>query len=470
VFIAGSQGTFGDTVAYTSRDDDVTARIGAPAASNTDGDNISSTVDHLAGGDGDDTLTGDGDPNRLNGDDGDDLLMGGIGTGADSADIFEGGPHGTVGDTVSYATRTQDLDVDLDNVDDDGHSCPGAGCELDDIRTDVENVTGGAGDDDLAGNGVANILDGGGGDDDFIASASTGPDGADTFIGGGDSTVGGQNLERKDRLFFDDRLDPLVVDIGGGANDTDGDDVRPDIESLFGGEGGDTLTGDGDANAIDGREGADTIAGGQGTGPDGADELIGGTGTDTLTYAAKTTGLDINLETGVGPDGDDLDLAPEIVIGGAANDSITGDGSANTLDGGPGSDDLFGLGGADTLFVRDGGPDTADCGADVDSVTADTPAQDELIDCETADTLPDTRITSRPNDRITRRSARYEFESDEASQFECKIDARPFSSCESPKRFRNLSLGRHVVKVRAVDAEGDKDPRPAKDVFKVVRA
>jgi Tol biopolymer transport system component len=80
---------------------------------------------------------------------------------------------------------------------------------------------------------------------------------------------------------------------------------------------------------------------------------------------------------------------------------------------------------------------------------------------------PDTAITQRPDDVIDRRRARYEFESDPpGADFECKLDAKPYKDCTSPKRLRNLSNGTHRFKVRATTGDGT-DPTPAKDSFKV---
>jgi Ca2+-binding RTX toxin-like protein len=467
-FIAGDQGTDGDTVSYESRLDPITADI-AGGADDTDGDNILSTIDNITGGSGDDTLIGDGDPNEFRAGAGNDTMSGGTSAGADGADTFLGGTNGPAGDTVSYANRTEDVDANLDIVIDDGDAtnCPGVGCEGDRIAGDVENLTGGSGDDDLEGDSLANILNGGPGDDDFTTSPFTGPDGADTYIGGTDGTVGGQNNDR-DRVMYFNRLDDLTVDIGGGP-DVDGDDVRDDIEVMWGGEGDDTLTGDEDPNEIDGRQGDDTVSGGAGTGPDGADALHAGTGNDTVTYAGRTDDLTIDMGTQSGPDGDLVAFSLENVFGGSGDDNITGDSLDNTLRGGGGEDDLFGLAGADTLLVRDGEPDTADCGDDIDSAVADEPIEDDLIACETADVLPNTRITDRPNDRITGRRATYEFESDEATLFQCRLDGGSFNPCTSPKTFRNLSLGRHTVRIRAVDADGDRDPTPALDRFRRVR-
>ncbi len=71
---------------------------------------------------------------------------------------------------------------------------------------------------------------------------------------------------------------------------------------------------------------------------------------------------------------------------------------------------------------------------------------------------PDTEIDKGPRNRTHRRGARFRFSSDEAgASFECKLDRGKFFSCESPLRFQRLRRGRHVFRVRAIDASGNVD-------------
>jgi dipeptidyl aminopeptidase/acylaminoacyl peptidase len=82
---------------------------------------------------------------------------------------------------------------------------------------------------------------------------------------------------------------------------------------------------------------------------------------------------------------------------------------------------------------------------------------------------PKTRITRSPRREIERSTASLRFRSDEpGSSFECRLDRRRFSRCESPRRYRRLDPGKHVFRVRAIDATGNTDPSPAKAKFKVV--
>ena len=65
-----------------------------------------------------------------------------------------------------------------------------------------------------------------------------------------------------------------------GGDISEGDNVRSDIEEVFGGGAGDTLEGDGGSTTFFGGPGPDVITGG-----DGPDSLNGGGGDDTLHAA-----------------------------------------------------------------------------------------------------------------------------------------------------------------------------------------
>jgi hypothetical protein len=112
--------------------------------------------DVLFGSAGDDNITGGPGNDELGGGAGDDFFFEGQGgpSGADSI-------HGADGlDRVSYAGRTAGVNVSLDNLRNDGE--PG---EADDVRSNVENITAGGGDDFLTGSSAANDLQGFGGVD-----------------------------------------------------------------------------------------------------------------------------------------------------------------------------------------------------------------------------------------------------------------------------------------------------------------
>ena len=62
-FVAGAQGSAGDTVSYNRREDPITVDIGG--GPDSDGDDVGPEIDNLIGGEEDDTLTGGANANRL---------------------------------------------------------------------------------------------------------------------------------------------------------------------------------------------------------------------------------------------------------------------------------------------------------------------------------------------------------------------------------------------------------------------
>ncbi|MBB2943180.1 Ca2+-binding RTX toxin-like protein [Actinoplanes lutulentus] len=154
--------------------------------------------DRLEGGTGDDRLEGDVNPEDSGNEHGSDVILGG--PGVDSADYYRGKAI-----------------VDLDgSAGDDGE--PG---ERDTVGADVENLSGGDGDNIFTGNNAANVFYGGEGDDVFRGGGGNdklyGSYGANALYGGdGDDEISA-------RYAFDSphTLDGDVVD--GGANTATGD-------------------------------------------------------------------------------------------------------------------------------------------------------------------------------------------------------------------------------------------------------
>lgn len=164
-------------------------------------------------------------------------------------------------------------------------------------------------------------------------------------------------------------FDGGIVQFGFTGNDTLRVSTFSGRTSLFGGDGNDTLFGAGSNDLLDGGAGNDLLNGGR-----GADVHIGGPGIDTATYTGRQDALTITLDdlpndgsAFDGPEGarDDVRSDVEIIIGGAANDFISGSILANTLRGNAGNDTLIGGAGVDQLFggagndlldARDGSP------------------------------------------------------------------------------------------------------------------
>ena len=371
------------------------------------------------GGAGNDTITGG---------DGDDVLSGGEGDDtfksaavADGADVMNGGA-GT--DTMDYSARTGDLTVTLDGTANDGLAL-----ETDNVAVDVENVTGGSGDDTITGSNISNKLVGGDGDDALNGGAANadcsldadvleGGAGDDTFDQGsaadcGDSMAGGADT---DVVSYASRTNDLALSIDSKAFDgetDENDNIKTDIEKVVGGAGNDTITGGSGDDTLDGGAGDDILNGGagddtflEGSATSGADIFNGGSGFDTVDYSARTNALTITLCTATATTGDSADgdcatkndgeasetdqiINCEHIIGGAGGDDITGAETDDTLEGKAGDDTIAGGAGADSIFGDDGddtltggaGDDYIDGGAD----TATAPADNDTADGEAGD-------------------------------------------------------------------------------------
>ena len=127
----------------------------------------------LDGLEGNDTLIGGGADDLLRGGDGDDMLNGGAG-----ADLIDGGDGY---DGVDYSSRTAPVTVTLGgNTDNDGQQG-----EHDNVIESVEDVIGGAGNDDLTGSrDISNTLVGGAGNDTLRGtSLDTAPDAIQCGLG-----------------------------------------------------------------------------------------------------------------------------------------------------------------------------------------------------------------------------------------------------------------------------------------------
>lgn len=378
--------------------------------------------DSLVGGAGNDTLDGGDDDDVLEGGDGDDLFIASGGN-----DTFVGGDGF---DTGSYAGLAPGWRVDvlpdangtfISRVYDAANNL---------IKTDtligLESVIGSSGNDTFLGDATANVFSGGAGNDTINGGGGNdklfGDDGNDVIIGGaGNDTIDGGAGDDvlsddavgpdanpstplnygsgNDSFFGGEGNDTLIGGLGddtldgGDGNDTAsyrtatggvtvnllnstssgaaGNDTLRNIENLRGSEFDDTLTGDMNANSIDGGAGNDTLIGGLGN-----DTLNGGAGIDLVDYSTRSTSLNINLNNAlnnaiVSPDEVDTLIGIENIRGGSGNDTIFGDGNDNLIEGGNGNDALSGGGGNDTL-IGGAGNDTLDGGDGNDTLDYST--------------------------------------------------------------------------------------------------
>lgn len=252
--------------------------------------------------------------------------------------------------------------------------------------------------DTVHGNGGDDHLDGGFGNDELY-----GGDDDDTLVGGAGSDLldGGAGIDTAD---YGASSHAVIVDLFAGAasgGDASGD-VLVDIENITGSAKNDYLTGDDNANTLQGLAGDDRLDGGAGSdvlsGDDGRDVLLGGAGDDTLhggagadvlrggsgadtldggsgidvaSYLDSATGISINLSTGVMTGADttgDVFLSIEGIEGSNFNDQLIGSSKADFLSGAGGDDQLTGQGGSDTYsFERGDGVDSIVEGVDSSS-------------------------------------------------------------------------------------------------------
>lgn len=293
-------GSGNDVIFGEAGNDIVFAEDGQDSVQGGAGDDI------LSGGDGNDRLFGDADNDVLSGDAGDDVLDGGTGhdtlaggagndalLGADGDDVFVAGTttvlsheipsaHDVVANTAVSSdgddsihggdgTDTYDASSARSNVNINLAACAATGTEIGTDRVfDVENATGGSGNDVLIGDQTANLLLGGAGDDDI-----TGDTGDDRLFGGsgdeifraavrtsddeddGDDHVdGGDGCDTYDASQASKSVD-IDLNTGIAAGDDIGTDMLASVENATGGAGNDRLTASNAVNILVGNHGDD---------------------------------------------------------------------------------------------------------------------------------------------------------------------------------------------------------------------
>lgn len=308
--------------------------------------------DIIKTGSGDDSLFGGEDPDYLNSGDGDDLLEGG--EGGDSLDGGDGI------DTATYATSNGSVIVDLATGKGIGGDAEG------DYLKNIENLTGSNYKDYLKGDGNDNVLNGLGGND-----ALFGRDGNDLLDGGigGDWLDGGSGI---DTATYAASTAAVRVDLeaGKGTGGHAEGDYLTKIENLIGSDFDDKLSGNQYANVLEGgdgndllvgRNGLDTLIGGNGDdeleGGRHADVLDGGAGMDMASYEFSSSGVHVDLMTGMASGGDaqgDTLISIESLKGSAFDDVLIGTNYDNTIIAGDGDDVIRAGDGIDEIWSGDG--------------------------------------------------------------------------------------------------------------------
>jgi Ca2+-binding RTX toxin-like protein len=325
-----------------------------------------------------------------------------------------------------------------------------------------------------------------------VSVVALGGEGSDTITGGGESE------------------DILVDGPGGGA----------DVLSALGGD--DALTHNGGADELLGDDGNDLFL--SNSVCDGA-RIVGGAGRDNASWARFGEGVEANLATGAAGragsgevpscGGEPLDSIAEVedLEGSNSADVLYGDAGPNQLLGHAGADVYFAGAGEDSILANSGDADTTiNCGPDNDSALIDFAQYGDPVPVECESVVeaepnnfrtqtelpppplekpppaevkrpvrkppvdrqpPQTRLGSHPRSRLlTHRKVRqvaFHFASSErGSSFRCKLDAKPYRPCTSPRTYR-VKAGRHAFRVFAIDRAGNRDRTPVVFRFSVRR-
>jgi Ca2+-binding RTX toxin-like protein len=323
-----------DLAIYSESTGPVRVELAHFLATGADGDDKLNNVEGAVGGSFDDELYGDDAINFFRGGGGDDLVDAGAGAdtlfgeagddtlaGGDGDDAIDGG-DGV--DTAAYASAAAPVVVDLGA----GTASGGGG---DDQLIGIEHAIGSDFADHLTGDAGANSLAGGAGQDTLDGGA------------GDDTLDGGVGL---DWARYADAPSAVTVNLAAGtATGGAGNDTLLLVENVGGSRFADRLTGSAGANVFEGGGGDDTID--------------GGAGQDTARYASAFAAVTVDLAAGTavggpGGTGNDTLTGIEHVVGSDFDDTLAGDGAANSLSGGAGDDTLAGGAGDDTLAGGDG--------------------------------------------------------------------------------------------------------------------
>jgi Ca2+-binding RTX toxin-like protein len=225
------------------------------------------------------------------------------------------------------------------------------------VRSANALLEGGAGPDELTGSrSRVNALFG-----DTIAGQPQGA--ADLLVGGrrNDFLLGGPRDDtldgrggRDEASYRDERSRVFASLALGRAEAPAHTDVLTAIESLGGGDGGDTLIGNAKANTLTGEGGKDELRGRA-----GRDRLVGGGGGGVFTAGGAE---DDTMFGGVGDDALSGERGRDRMFGGTGRDRLAA---------GRGRDEVFAGAGNDRVNSRDGRRDRVRCGPGADLVRSD---------------------------------------------------------------------------------------------------
>jgi hypothetical protein len=187
--------------------------------------------------------------------------------------LFANDPNGDF-DTINYAGADRGVRLTPeDNLANDGRP----GIDNENVAPGFDVIFGSQFDDSpLFGTDLPEIMNGLGGND-FIAGGHGNDVFQSSFQDGADDYHGGPG---RDTIDYAGRTRPVRISLDNVANDGESgerDNVRTNVENLYGGSAGDFFESHGAFSRLDGRGGDDVLLGGA-----GPDTLIGGPGNDIL--------------------------------------------------------------------------------------------------------------------------------------------------------------------------------------------
>jgi Ca2+-binding RTX toxin-like protein len=345
-------GAGNDWVSYGGATGGVTVALNTDTASGAYGTDSVTGFENILGGAGGDLLIGDAGANILNGGSGADTLQGGLvddtldggagfdwasyadATGAVTVNLVTGTSSGALGNDSLISIEGVIGSVFNDNIQGSGNdtiSFTGVTDSLIGVTVDLAagtsagagndsfsgfvGIIGGAGNDSLAGNGANNWISGGQDGSDTLAGLA----GNDTLVGGAQSwgDINANGLGRfRDWADYSAASGAVTVSLSTRTSSgAAGNDSLSGIENILGGNGDDSIQGDGTHNWLEGGLGNDTIAG----------EAHSGAG-DFVSYASATGAVTVDLVAGTssGVHGEDSLAGIENILGGSGNDSLLG--------------------------------------------------------------------------------------------------------------------------------------------------
>ncbi len=338
--------------------------------------------EQVTGGSGNDTIVGNGSANVLIGGAGNDALTGGEGddvlTGGAGNDVYNFGPAvASQSDTVIElgnggidrldftsldASNSIAIDLSTAGLSLGGHNNRNIFVGAAGQSIQIENVTGGSGNDTISGNSANNSIIGGAGDDTLAGGI-----GIDSIVGGLGidlflESANWSTFTLTDTAFNAGTSESLssierAILIGGISNNTFNASGFSGPVTIQGGSGNDTISGGKSDDVLEGGPGDDVymLDTDVANGTDTIDESGGGL--DTLDFTLTTTlGVTVDLSLSavqVININQSLILGSgttvENVKGGSLDDVLTGNTLANTLTGNTGNDTLIGGAGNDAL-------------------------------------------------------------------------------------------------------------------------